>query len=174
MYAQPGKKLLFMGAEIGQGSEWNHETSLDWHLLDYPDHRGIERWVQDLNGFYRSETALSELDASPHGFEWVDCNDAPASVISLIRKGHTTDDLILAVANFTPVPRAGYRVGVPRGGHWREVLNGDAAIYGGSNLGNVGGVWADQSSVHGRPYSLELMLPPLAMLFLKSAGQQPV
>jgi 1,4-alpha-glucan branching enzyme len=170
MYAQPAKKLLFMGGEFGQWDEWNHETSLDWHLLDYPPHSSLQKWVTDLNHTYRGEPALHELDFDPAGFEWVDCNDGDNSTISLLRKGQTTGDLFLVVCNFTPVPRGAYRVGVPRGGFWREVLNSDSAYYGGSGLGNAGGVEARPESVHGRPYSLELMLPPLSVVYLKSDG----
>ncbi|RPJ87046.1 MAG: 1,4-alpha-glucan branching protein GlgB, partial [Acidobacteria bacterium] len=138
MYAQPAKKLLFMGGEFGQWNEWHHDTSLDWHLLEYAPHSSLQKWVADLNHLYRSEPALYELDFDPAGFEWVDCNDADNSTISLLRKGTSTSDLILIVCNFTPVPRMGYRVGVPRGGFWKEVLNSDSEFYGGSGLGNAG------------------------------------
>jgi 1,4-alpha-glucan branching enzyme len=168
MYGQPGKKLLFMGGEIGQWSEWNHESSLDWHLLDNPSHQGIARWVADLNRTYREEPALHELDSDPRGFEWIDANDATSSVISFLRRGRSTDDLILAIANFTPVPREGYRLGVPRGGRWRELLNSDAEAYGGTNIGNGGGVQAEEIAAHGRPCSVEIVLPPLGIVFLKS------
>ncbi|HEY3110643.1 MAG TPA: 1,4-alpha-glucan branching protein GlgB, partial [Chloroflexota bacterium] len=168
MYGQPGKKLLFMGGEFGQWSEWNHESSLDWHLLENPSHQGIARWLADLNRAYREEPALHELDSDPHGFEWIDANDATSSALSFVRRGRSKDDLILAVGNFTPVPRQGYRLGVPRGGLWRELLNSDAEAYGGGNIGNAGGVEADEIAAHGRPYSVELVLPPLAMVFLKS------
>jgi 1,4-alpha-glucan branching enzyme len=172
MYAQPGKKLLFMGGEFGQWAEWNHEASLDWHLLAYPPHAGVQTWVEDLNRFYRSEPALHELDSNPAGFEWVDCNDAGASTLSLLRRGSSSDDWILVVCNFTPVPREHYQVGVPRSGYWRELLNSDAAEYGGSGEGNRGGVEADPVFVHGRPCSLNLTLPPLAILFFKSEGHR--
>jgi 1,4-alpha-glucan branching enzyme len=168
MYAQPAKKLLFMGGEFGQWDEWNHETSLDWHLLEYPLHSSLQKWVTDLNHTYRREPALHELDFDPAGFEWVDCNDGDNSTISLLRKGRTTGEVFLIACNFTPVPRAGYRVGVPRGGYWKEVLNSDATFYGGSGLGNAGGVEARAEPVHGRPFSLELMLPPLAVVYFKS------
>jgi 1,4-alpha-glucan branching enzyme len=168
MVGQPGKKLLFMGGEFGQWSEWNHESSLEWHLLQNPAHQGIARWLADLNRAYREEPALYELDADPRGFEWIDANDATTSVVSFLRRGRSTDDLILAVANFTPVPREGYRLGVPRGGFWRELLNGDAGVYGGGNIGNGGGVDAEEVAAHGRPCSVELVLPPLAVVFLKS------
>ncbi|HEY8469350.1 MAG TPA: 1,4-alpha-glucan branching protein GlgB [Longimicrobiales bacterium] len=167
MWAQAGKKLLFMGGEFGQWNEWNHEASLDWHLLQYETHQGVQRWVADLNRLYRSEPALHELDFQPAGFEWVDANDAESSVLSFLRRGRSPDDVILVVCNFTPVVRYEYRVGVPRGGFWRELLNGDAKEYGGSGVGNLGGVQADAIPFHGRPFSLSLVLPPLAVIFLK-------
>ena len=167
MYAQPGKKLLFMGGEFGQWREWAHDTSLDWNLLNWSNHRGAQTWVEVLNRLYRSERALHELDNDPAGFEWVDCNDAASSVVSLLRKGRAAEDVVLIVCNFTPVPRVGYRVGVPSGGHWRELLNSDAKEYGGSGMGNFGGVTAERMPVHGRPYALNLTLPPLAAVFFK-------
>jgi 1,4-alpha-glucan branching enzyme len=170
MYTQPGKKLLFMGGEFGQWREWNHDESLDWHLCQYPPHTGLQRWVVDLNQLYRSEPALHELDIHPSGFEWIDCNDAPASVVSCLRKGRTTDDLMLVVCNFTPVPRLNYRVGAPRDGFWHEVRNSDAQDYGGSGYGNTGGVEAAPVPWHGRPYSLNLTLPPLSVVFFKHGG----
>jgi 1,4-alpha-glucan branching enzyme len=170
MYTQPGKKLLFMGGEFGQWREWNHDESLDWHLGQYPPHAGLQRWTEDLNRLYRAEPALYELDTQPSGFEWIDCNDAPASVVSCLRKGRSTDDLVLVVCNFTPVPRLNYRVGAPRGGFWHEVRNSDAQDYGGSGYGNMGGVEAAPVPWHGRPYSLNLTLPPLAAVFFKHAG----
>ena len=170
MYAQPGKKLLFMGGEFGQWREWSHDESLDWYLLEYPPHRGLQKWVEDLNRVYRSEPALHELDCDAAGFEWIDCNDAESSVITLIRKGRSTNDLILVVLNFTPVPRLNYRVGVPRGGFWREILNGDSRDYGGSGHGNLGGLDAAPIPLHGRFHSLTLALPPLAAVFFKSEG----
>jgi len=173
MYAQPAKKLLFMGGEFGQRSEWNHDHSLEWHLLQYEPHLGLQQWVRDLNHLYRTEPALHELDFEMAGFEWIDCNDHQSSTISLIRKGKSTDDILLVVCNFTPVPRLHYRVGVPRGGFWREVLNSDAKEYGGSGLGNSGGVEASPIRVHGRRYRLDLLLPPLAVVFFKSEGKKP-
>jgi len=167
MYAQPGKKLLFMGDEFGQGNEWSHDRSLDWWLLQFPVHQGAHRWVTDLNHLYRREKALHELDSDPAGFEWVDCNDAPMSVISLLRKGKNPHDLMLVACNFTPLPRANYRVGVPCGGWWKEVLNSDAREYAGSGVGNSGGVLAEARQQHGRPFSLELTLPPLAAVFFR-------
>jgi 1,4-alpha-glucan branching enzyme len=168
MYAQLGKKLLFMGGEFGQWNEWYHEVSLDWHLLDYGPHSSLQRWVEDLNRLYRSEPALYELDFSPMGFEWVDCNDVQNSTITFIRKGRSTSNIILAACNFTPVPRYNYHVGTPQGGFWQEVLNSDAHEYGGSGHGNFGGVQAAPVPHHGRPHSLNLTLPPLAILLLKS------
>jgi len=168
MYAQPGKKLLFMGCEFGQLREWNHDDSLDWYLLGYPLHAGLQKWVEDLNRFYRSEPALWEVDFAPPGFEWVDCSDVEHSVVSLIRRDRSGRSVILAVCNFTPLPRLSYSVGAPRGGFWREVLNSDAKEYGGSGHGNLGGLEASPSPHHGRPYSLELTLPPLGAVFFKS------
>jgi len=165
MYAQPAKKLLFMGGEFAQRREWAHDGSLDWDLLDYPSHTGVQRWLSDLNRFYREEPALHELDCEPAGFEWIDCGDSESSVVSLMRKGKSTATLVLAVCNFTPVPRAGYRIGAPRGGFWREALNSDAKNYGGSGVGNLGGVEAEATPLHGRPCSLTLTLPPLSVVF---------
>jgi len=168
MYAQPGKKLLFMGGEFGQGREWAHDSSLDWNLLQYPVHSGLQRWVEQLNRVYRQYPALHELDTGPAGFEWIDCNDSETSTISLLRKGKSSQGSIVVVCNFTPVPRLGYRLGIPSGGYWRELLNSDATDYGGSGMGNLGGLQAAERPVHGLPYSLELTLPPLGALFLKA------
>ncbi|MGH9513073.1 MAG: 1,4-alpha-glucan branching protein GlgB [Terriglobales bacterium] len=168
MFAQPGKKLLFMGDEFGQVREWTHETSLEWHVLQYPVHRGAQAWVEQLNHLYRAEPALHVFDADPAGFEWVDCNDTASSVLSLLRKGKSPRDTILAVFNFTPVPRQPYRVGVPSGGFWRELLNSDGQEYGGTGWGNMGGRQAEAQPMHGRPYTLTLTLPPLAGIFLKA------
>jgi len=170
MYAQPAKKLLFMGGEFGQRWEWYHEKSLDWHLLQHAPHAGVQNWVKDLNSLYRREPALHELDFEPSGFEWIDCNDSDSSVLSLLRRGRSTDDLVLGVFNFTPVVRQNYRVGAPRGGFWKEILNSDAQVYGGSGQGNLGGVEAVPIPLHGRPCMLNLTLPPLAALFFKSEG----
>ena len=168
MYGHPGKKLLFMGGEFGQWREWVHEESVEWHALEHRYHQGIQKWVKDLNRSYRNEPALHELDFTNDGFEWIDINDWEESVISFIRKGKSTGDIILVVCNLTPVPRHGYAVGVPRGGYWREVLNSDAEIYGGSGVGNAGGAEALQGEMHGRDHFLSLNLPPLGMLFFKS------
>ena len=169
MFAQPGKKLLFMGCEFGQYREWSHDRSLDWNLLEGPLHRGLMTWVQQLNRTYRSESPLHWFDNDPEGFEWVDCNDAPASIVSLLRKGKDGENPVLVVCNFTPVPRVGYMVGVPAGGYWKELLNSDGREYGGSGSGNMGGAEALPEKTHGRPYSLRLTLPPLGALFLRKA-----
>jgi 1,4-alpha-glucan branching enzyme len=164
-----------MGDEIGQWQEWDHEKSLDWHLLQYPAHSGLQRLVQDAARLYRGEPALYELDFDPGGFEWVDCNDSLHSVVSYLRRGRSTVDNFLIVLNFTPVPHSAYRVGVPRGGHWKEVLNSDAETYGGSGQGNLGGVEAVPSAFHGRPFSLAITLPPLAAVVFKSSiGEQVI
>jgi 1,4-alpha-glucan branching enzyme len=168
MHAQPGKKLLFMGGEFGQMREWSHDSSLEWYVLQYPVHSGLQRWVEQLNRVHRQYPALHELDTDPAGFEWIDCNDSETSTISLLRRGKSSRSEIVVVCNFTPVPRIGYRLGVPSGGFWRELLNSDARDYGGSGMGNLGGVQAAEQPMHGRPYSLELTLPPLGVLFLKA------
>ena len=141
--------------------------SLEWHILQFGVHNGVQNWVEQLNRIYRSEPALHELDNDPAGFEWVDCNDTASSVISLLRKGKRPEDTILVVCNFTPVPREPYRIGVPFDGFWRELLNSDAADYGGSGTGNLGGKEAEAVPAHGRPYSLSLTLPPLGIEFFK-------
>ncbi len=164
-YTQPGKKLLFMGSDIGQWSEWDHQSSVEWHLLAYEPHRGVQRLVRDLNRLYRSLPALHELDCEASGFQWVDCHDSEQSTLSYLRKS-SRGDLALVVCNFTPVPRFQFRVGVPVGGFWTERCNSDSAHYGGSNLGNGGGVVAEATPAHGQPYSLVLTLPPLAFLIL--------
>ncbi len=169
MYAQPGKKLMFMGDEFGQWSEWDHDKSLDWHLLDNPMHGGLRLWVGDLNRILRDEKALHELDFDPAGFAWIDVTDADQSIVSLIRKGRSPQDILVGVFNFTPVPRHNYQIGIPQAGRWLELLNSDAPLYGGSGQGNLGGVEAVPISVHGHRHSLTLTLPPLAALFLKPA-----
>jgi 1,4-alpha-glucan branching enzyme len=173
MFAQPGKKLLFMGDEIGVVPEWNPETGLEWWVLQYPTHAGIKAWISELNRTYRAERALHELDNDSSGFEWVDCSDVEQSVISLLRKGRSPDELVLCVFNFTPVPRHDYRVGVPRAGFWAEILNSDASEYAGSGVGNLGGVEASDVAAHGRPASVFLTLPPLGALFFKWTGHRP-
>ena len=155
-----------MGGEFGQSREWNHDQSLDWHELNDPRHAGIARWFADVCRFYRESPELWKLDASPKGFEWIDCSDRDSSVVSFIRRDGEGRTLAL-VANFTPVVRMGYRVGLPCGGGWREVLNSDAEVYGGSGVGNMGRVEAEAEEFHGRPYSAELTLPPLGCVVLK-------
>jgi len=167
MYAQPGKKLLFMGGELGQWKEWAHDESLEWHLLDYRPHSGLKHWVEDLNRVYRAQPALYELDFEQRGFEWIDCNDVEHSVVSFVRRGRSSDDIIVIVCNFTPTTHSKYRIGVPQPGFWKELLNSDATEYGGSGQGNLGGKEATPIPLHGRPYSLSITLPPLATVFLK-------
>ena len=169
MFGQAGKKLLFMGGEFGQVREWNHDGSLEWHVLRYPVHAGMQKWVGELNRTYREEPALHELDADAGGFEWVDANDSITSVLSFLRKGKSPKDVVLVVLNLTPMIRMQYQLGVPYSGPWKEILNSDAHEYAGSGVGNFGGVQAKDSPAHGRPYSLELTLPPLGALFLKPA-----
>ncbi|MCL5056239.1 MAG: 1,4-alpha-glucan branching protein GlgB [Firmicutes bacterium] len=171
MFGQPGKKLLFMGGEFGQWKEWNHAESLDWNLLEYPLHSGLQKWVSDLNQIYRRESALYELDSDPSGFEWGDCQDWEQSILSFLRKSKDGKRLTAVVCNFTPVPRIGYRIGVPLSGMWKEVLNSDAECYGGSNLGNGGGVMAEELPAHGKPFSLTLILPPLGVLFFEKVSR---
>ena len=168
MYGHPGKKLLFMGGEFGQWKEWSHDESLEWHAIQYPSHEGIRKWVRDLNRLYSKEPAMHELDFSMGGFEWIDCQDWEQSIISFIRKNKDAGEIMLVVCNFTSVPRHNYRIGVPRGGFWEEVLNSDSEIYGGSGCGNYGGVEASPIPVHGRNLSISIMLPPLSVLFFKS------
>jgi 1,4-alpha-glucan branching enzyme len=168
MYAQPGKKLLFMGGEFGQWQEWKHDESLEWHLLNYPPHAGLKRWVEDLNRFYRGQPALYELDFEQAGFKWIDCNDVEHSVVSLMRKGHSPSELLVVVCNFTPTTHFNYRIGVPQPGFWRELLNSDAGEYGGSGQGSLGRAEAAPIPLHGHPYSLTITLPPLAIVFFKS------
>lgn len=170
MFTQPGKKLLFMGDDFAQWKEWNHDSELDWSLLNEPEHQGIKRWVRDLNTAYRGERALHELDCEPEGFSWVDCNDASQSVVCFLRKGRPPSPLILVVCNFTPVPRHNYRVGVPLSGHWTEILNGDAPLYGGSGQGNIGGLNTTPVAWHNHPQSLNMTLPPLAMIAFRKDG----
>jgi 1,4-alpha-glucan branching enzyme len=167
MYAQPGKKLLFMGGEIGQWREWIHEESLEWPLLQYPPHSGLQRWVSDLNRSYRGQPALYELEFEQAGFEWIDCNDVEHSTISLMRKGRARSEIIAVVCNFTPVTHFNYRIGVPQPGFWKELLNSDGKEYGGSGQGNQGGVEAAPIPFHGRSHSLTITLPPLAAVYFK-------
>ncbi|VAW98336.1 1,4-alpha-glucan (glycogen) branching enzyme, GH-13-type [hydrothermal vent metagenome] len=165
MYTYPGKKLMFMGCEFGQGEEWNHDSDLDWYVLDYPLHQGVKRLLQDLNKLYCTESALHLHDFESQGFEWVDCNDSENSVLAYAR--HDSSNTIMVVTNFTPVPRPRYRIGVATAGHYCEILNSDSNIYGGSNYGNYGGVDSQDINYMQRQYSIELNLPPLAVVILK-------
>ena len=167
MYGHPGKKLMFMGCEFGQWREWNHDTSLDWHLLDEPMHDGLRQWVRDLNQTYQREHSLHEIDFDGSGFSWIDCNDNENSVISMIRRARNPADFTVMLVNLTPVPRHGYRVGVPEGGWYRELLNSDAAMYGGSNVGNGGGIHSEPIPAHGQDQSLSVNIPPLGFVLLK-------
>ena len=167
MFGHPGKKLLFMGGEIGQWVEWNCAQSLDWHLLQYEPHQKLQRFVKDINHVYRREPSLFEIDFEYTGFEWIDFHDADNSVMSFLRRGSNPDDILIFVCNFTPVPRFPYRIGVPRSGFYRELINSDSEIYGGGNMGNSGGVLAVDLPWQGRPYSIELTLPGLSVLILK-------
>lgn len=167
MWAHPGKKLLFMGGEFAQWQEWNFNSSLEWAALTTPNHQGVRRFVQDLNRLYQNEPALYENDFEESGFEWIDASDTDNSVLSFIRKAKMSDEFLVIVTNFTPVPRAGYRIGVPKPGYYREILNSDSAYYWGSNVGNDGGQATDEIPMHGRPQSLLLTLPPLATIMFK-------
>ena len=173
MYSQPAKKLVFMGGEIGQWREWNHDQSLDWNLLDFPMHASLQRWLEDLNRAYRDIPAMHELDFDQNGFEWIDCCDTEQSVLSLMRKSKSDPDhAVVVVLNFTPMPRHNYAIGVPRPGRWREILNSDAPIYGGSGQGNMGGVEAAPIRLHGRRWSVNLTLPPLGAVFLMNEERE--
>jgi 1,4-alpha-glucan branching enzyme len=167
MFTLPGKKLLFMGSEFAERREWNHEGQLDWGLLGDERNQGVINWLADLNRAYRQEPSLYEKDVQAGGFEWIDCCDWESSIISYLRRGKSDAPGIVVVCNFTPVPRHNYRLGVPVGGRWREVLNSDAAYYGGSGMGNAGGADAAPIAVHGRSHSLNVTLPPLAILVWK-------
>jgi len=168
MFTFPGKKLLFMGNEIGQGHEWNFDSSIEWHLLDYDYHRGIQSLVSDLNRLYRKRPELHRHDFTPDGFEWIDCNAAEDSALSYIRRDG--DSMMIVALNFTPVPRHGYRIGVPAPGSYRELFNSDSGYYGGSDLGNHGQVNADAIPWAGRPYSVAMTIPPLAGVVLQCTG----
>jgi 1,4-alpha-glucan branching enzyme len=164
MFTHPGKKILFMGGEWGQRKEWAHDQSLDWHLLEHTSHLGVKNWVRDINQFYAGTPALYQKDFEQNGFEWIDVNDWENSVIAFLRRGTSSEDVVLVVCNFTPVPRPNYRIGVPHGGYWKESLNSDAREYWGSGQGNMGGVEARPVPYHGRSHSLSLTLPPLSVL----------
>jgi 1,4-alpha-glucan branching enzyme len=166
-YAHPGKKLNFMGAEIGQWQEWRYASSLDWHLLEYPLHDGVKRWVRDLNRVYKEQPALYEHDFDPSGFRWISANDSDTSVIAFTRYADDPVDFVVVACNFTPVPREGFRIGVPKPGYYKELLNSDASVYGGSNLGNGGGIQSEAIASHGLDQSINLTIPPLGMVMLK-------
>jgi 1,4-alpha-glucan branching enzyme len=169
MFGHPGKKLMFMGSEFAQWREWHHDESLDWHLLQFADHRAMQQWVRDLNRTLAEQPALHQVDFDHTGFEWLDCSDFESSVVSFIRRAHDRSDFVVVAVNFTPVPRQGYVIGVPEPGRYVELLNSDAEIYGGSNLGNGGGLHSEPVPAHGRPHRLSLVLPPLGCLILKRA-----
>ena len=169
MYGHPGKKMLFMGGEFAQREEWTETTSLEWNLLQYPPHQGVQRLVTDLNALQKHESALHEVDFNWQGFEWLDCNDADNSVLSFERHGRDSRESVVVVANFTPVVREDYRVGVPEPGLYREILNTDSERYGGSNVGNLGGVNSEPLPWNDRPFSIKLRLPPLGVVFFKLA-----
>jgi len=173
MWCHPGKKLLFMGNEFGQWREWNFDASLDWHLLQHDTHRGLSKAVADLNMLVRREPALHQLDFDGRGFEWIDCHNWQDSVLAFVRRGENPDDFLVVCCNFTPVPREGYRLGVPCGGTYAEIFNGDSAWYGGTNLGNAGGLDAEPVPHHGRDHSVSLTLPPLAAVVLKPRRYSP-
>ncbi len=164
MFTSPGKKLLFMGGELGQWTEWNHDGQLDWALLDVPQHQGIHRWVRDLNTTYRGFAALHEWDTHSAGWQWIEAHDGEQSVVSFLRRGSDPDRWVAVVANFTPVPRTDYRIGVPRAGAWKEILNSDATLYGGSGVGNAGGAQTVDQPAHGHAQSLAITVPPLGLV----------
>jgi 1,4-alpha-glucan branching enzyme len=170
MWTHPGKKLLFMGSDFGQWNEWNYDTSLQWDLMQWESHQGLQKCVADLNHLYRREPALHQLDFDGAGFEWIDCHDHEDSTLSYVRRGKNPDDFVVVVCNFTPVPREGYRLGVPRGGWYEEIFNSDSTFYSGSNMGNAPGIEADDMSSHGRPASICITLPPLATTVFKPKG----
>ena len=166
-YGHPGKKMLFMGSEFGQRSEWDASTSLEWGLLAYPQHQGLQRLVADLNGVYQREPALHQVDFDWRGFDWIDCNDAAASILTFLRRARDPQEIVVVLANFTPVPHERYRVGVPEPGYYRELLNTDGACYGGTDVGNSGGVMAEWVPWMGRPYSIPVRVPPLGVIYFK-------
>ncbi|MCK5581227.1 MAG: 1,4-alpha-glucan branching protein GlgB [Candidatus Omnitrophica bacterium] len=170
MYAHPGKKLLFMGSEIAQRSEWYHEQSLDWHLLEDPFHQGVQKLIKDINGFYKNEPALHVNDFELKGFEWINPNDWEQSVLCFMRRGLTKEDVLVVACNFTPVPRENYRIGVPFSGKWKEVFNSDDLSYGGGGIGNPQEIVSEDDASHGRRKSIQLTLPPLGVVYLKRTG----
>ncbi|MCB0167762.1 MAG: 1,4-alpha-glucan branching protein GlgB, partial [Anaerolineae bacterium] len=167
MWGHPGKKLLFMGCEFGQWAEWNYDTGLQWQSLESPNHQGLKTYVADLNNVYKNEPALHENDFAQAGFEWIDANDSQNSVLSFMRKAKNSQEFVVVISNFTPVPRKNYRTGVPQAGYYRELLNSDAEIYWGSNMGNYGGLSTEAVACHGYDYSLLITLPPLATVMFK-------
>jgi 1,4-alpha-glucan branching enzyme len=169
-YTTPGKPLLFMGGEFGQWTEWNHDGELDWALLSFPKHDGLRRLIGDLNAMYRREPALHELDFDSAGFSWIQADDAANSTYAWVRHAKADREQVVVVLNMTPVPRHNYRVGVPRPGFYREILNSDASLYGGGNIGNAGGVQSEPTPMHGRQQSVSITLPPLGMLVLKASS----
>jgi 1,4-alpha-glucan branching enzyme len=166
MWAHPGKKLLFMGDELAQEQEWSSERSLDWHLLERREHSGVQALVRDLNRHYRAEPALWELDFTPSGFRWLEPNDAASNVLAFLRLSRDGERVVVCACNFSPVPRPDYRIGLPRGGRWQELLNTDSEFYGGSGVGNLGGVAAEAKPWHEQPFSAEVTLPPLGVVWL--------
>jgi 1,4-alpha-glucan branching enzyme len=170
MWAHPGKKLLFMGGELGQEGEWRSDGSLDWHLLERAEHAGIQELVRDLNLRYRDEPALWEVDFEPAGFRWLEANDADANVLAFLRLSRDGERVVACVCNLSPVSRPGYRVGLPQAGAWKELVNTDWEPYGGSGVGNMGVVKAERKPWHDQPYSAELTLPPLGVLWLVAAS----
>jgi 1,4-alpha-glucan branching enzyme len=167
MWCHPGKKLLFMGGEFGQWNEWNFDESLQWHLLEWESHRGLSRVVADLNDLVRREPALHELDFDGRGFDWIDCHNWQDSVLAFARRARNSDDFVIVCCNFTPVPRQGYRLGVPCGGDYDEVFNSDSAWYGGGNVGSSGALVAKAEPHHGRKHSIAVTIPPLGCVVLK-------
>lgn len=167
MWGHPGKKLLFMGCEFAQGAEWNHNSSLDWHLLDNDLHHGVQTLVRDLNNLYSTTPALYELDAKPQGFEWVEENDADQSIFAWVRQGVNGTPPVLVVSNFTPVERNNHRIGVPEAGHWVERLNTNAKCYGGNGNGNLGGVNSEAVASNGRAHSVSMTVPALSTIFFE-------
>jgi 1,4-alpha-glucan branching enzyme len=167
MWTHPGKKLLFMGSEFGQWNEWNYDESLQWHLLQWPSHQGLQRCVADLNRIYRREKALHEVDFDYHGFEWIDCHNHDDSTLCYVRRAKDPRDFLVVCCNFTPVPRSNYRYGVPELCWYEEIFNSDSTYYGGSNVGNFPGAMAAPQVSHGRPQSIVITLPPLATVIFK-------
>jgi 1,4-alpha-glucan branching enzyme len=171
MWAHPGKKLLFMGGELAMEREWSHERSLDWHLLERADHSGVQALVRDLNRVYVGEPALWEVDFEPAGFRWIEPNDAAGNVLAFARCSREGERVLVCVCNLSPVPRHGYRLGLPRPGRWIELVNSDSSFYGGSNVGNEGGVVTEQTPWHDLPQSTVVTLPPLSTVWLVPAKQ---